>query len=185
MATNTPFLNLRKPDGVDLVNYLADLDDNYDKIDAGVLAVAKPRRARVSRVTAQAVGSAVSSAMVWTIVDYDTAVFWAAGQPSRLTCAVAGTYNFSFGAQFAISAAGGQRSLFLQRTTAIGGVATIIAISHFTPNASWYCGGTVECDMNMAVGDYVECMAYHNAGAVLNLDPAYVMWATAKLVGLP
>lgn len=33
MATNTPNLNLRKPEAADLVNVLADLAQNYDKID--------------------------------------------------------------------------------------------------------------------------------------------------------
>lgn len=33
MATTTSKMGLRKPDGTDLVNYLADLDANYDLID--------------------------------------------------------------------------------------------------------------------------------------------------------
>ena len=181
MASNTPFLVLRKPDGVDLVNYLTDLDDNYDKIDAGVLAVAKPPRCRVSRITTQAVGSGVSSAVVWTIEDYDSSTMWNPANPSRLVAPVAGTYNFSFGCQFAASGTAGARAFFFTKN----GVATVIAISHFMPNASWYVGGTVETDIVMAANDYIECMAYQNTGGVLNLDNAYVMWATGKLVAVP
>lgn len=36
MASTTPNLGLRKPDGVDLVNVLSDLDANYDILDAEV-----------------------------------------------------------------------------------------------------------------------------------------------------
>lgn len=36
MATNTPKLGLRKPEVSDLVDVVADLGDNYDKIDAAV-----------------------------------------------------------------------------------------------------------------------------------------------------
>ncbi len=181
MASNTPYLNLRKPDGVDLVNYLADLDDNYDKIDAGVLAIAKLHRCRVSRITAQAVGSGVSSAVVWTVEDYDSSTMWNPANPSRIVAPVAGTYNFSFGTQFAISAAGGARSIFFLKNS--GGA--VLAISHFFPNASWYAGGVVETDVVMAANDFIECMVYQNSGGVLNLDAAYAMWATGKLVALP
>lgn len=36
MATSTPNLALRKPEGTDLVNVLADVSDNMDKIDAAI-----------------------------------------------------------------------------------------------------------------------------------------------------
>ena len=68
MATNTPNLVLRKPEGTDLVNVLTDLSDNFDKID-------KVGRGEVAYVDTQVVSATLNNVTLTDVAGMVTASF--------------------------------------------------------------------------------------------------------------
>lgn len=138
-------------------------------------ATAKPPSCRVRRTTNQAVGHAMSSAVVWDTEDYDTGNIWVPGTPDTFTIPTAGKWGISFGAQFAINATGA-RLFWVQ----VGG--TILAISNGVGSATWYIGATVYAEALFAAGDAVKLFVYQGSGATLNLDITYPIWAAAHLI---
>lgn len=150
--------------------------------------LAKPPRCRVNRTAVQAINNNSSTAVIWANEEYDYAAgnfggiaggaMWAVGQPTRLVAPVAGTYDVKAGAQFAINATG-VRLLYI----GLNGV-TIVGIWHGLGNSGWFTGATLAGDIKMAAGDYLELIAYHTAGAALNIDVSYAVFMSMRLVAL-
>ncbi|MGI8425553.1 MAG: hypothetical protein ACR2M4_02950 [Actinomycetota bacterium] len=145
------------------------------KVRDNISAAAKPPRARVRRTTNQSIPNNASTVLSFDTADYVSDNIWLVGSPTRLVAPVTGIYSVKGGAQFAVNLTGA-RLLFITK-----GVTTI-ATNHSVGNASWYVGGTVESEINLTAGEYVELLAYQASGAALNIDVAYPVWFAMSLI---
>ncbi len=133
--------------------------------------------AKVSVAANQAIATATVTAVTWdSPADYDTSVFYAAGQPTRLTAPAAGTYSVAMAAQFDVNAVG-------IRVFAITHNGTIVAAMNDIGNAAWYVGGVVTADVPMAAGDYVEAVVYQSSGGNLNIVNIYPITFSIHRIG--
>lgn len=165
-SIHTPAANVAPPAAWGL-----QVRDNQD-------VLAHPYACRVRRTTAQSIPTATSTALLWDTKDYDTSPngnMWVAGAPGNLVAPVAGKYRATFSGQFSINATGA-RILFWILNTVVKGT------FHGSGNATWYVGGTVDFEAAMAAGDVLSAYAYQASGAALNIDMAYEVWATLRLV---
>jgi len=124
--------------------------------------------ARVYRSTAQSIPTGTWTAVVHDTVRYDTGGQWSAGNPSRLTAQVAGTYVITGGLLFTASTAGVQRSSGIRLNGANW-------LSIGPPLAQTFAAGSgavsvVATVVQLNAGDYVELMAMQDSGGALNLS---------------
>lgn len=186
MATSTPHLLLRKPAPSDLANVTTDLSDNMDKIDAGLAAIARPPRCKVTRLdNTHAVVNATVVPVTWTAEEYDASNMWSAAAPTKLFAPVAGYYRVIAGIQFQAYAPGAIRVIQAYRYTAAGVAVSSIWTAQYTPNGSWLVGGTNAADIFFAAGEYAEMSVYQNSGVTNVLDGlTYPMFAIMRLVSV-
>jgi hypothetical protein len=185
MATSTPHLLLRKPAPADLANVTTDVSDNMAKIDAGLLAIAKPPRCRVTRATAQNIVHATVVPVQWTAEDYDTANLWDVAAPTKLFAPVAGTYRVQSGVQMQIYAPGGIRVFQAYRYSAAGVALTSLFSGQSNPNSIWFAEQTHAGECYFDAGDYAEVSVYQNSGVTIILDAVtYTTWASMRLVAV-
>lgn len=151
-----------------------------DQVRENDEALAKPYCARVRRTTAQSIPNAVGTTILWDTEDYDTSPLgdlWVPGTPGDIVVPVAGKWEFKLAAQFAINGTG-VRSLVILRITGFRN----IGVFHGLGNASWYVGGPVVAEDVFAAGEVVRMQVFQSSGGALNIDMAYEVWATARLV---
>jgi hypothetical protein len=182
MATLTSKLQLRKPEGPDLVNVLTDLAQNYDKIDT---AITRPPAAKVWRNTQLATRSTSGTtlAIPHNTVDYDESLtpMWASGQPTRFTVPTgyAGRYSVKGGFYFELTSNTGYRILYLYKN------GLPIVETAVYPPANGIGVLNVAGDINAAAGDYFELVILQNSTVALGLSDVgqmYSCWFSAHLV---
>lgn len=122
--------------------------------------------AKATRVTTQAVGSGVGSAIIFTAAEYDlpgVPVMWSAGtNPHRLTAPIPGVYTAYASGNFEYNGTGLRMFYILHNAAVIKAITMTISGS---ANVSAAC---VSSDVNMAQGDWVEFQMYQNSGVTLN-----------------
>jgi len=121
---------------------------------------------RVWRSTNQSIPNASGTNVSFDTKRWDTANMWSAGQPTRLTCQVAGKYVVVSHLRFAPNATGVRQVNF--------NVNGSVLIARSTLNAT---AGGAQTDMppmpvvwDFNVGDYVEVSVYQTSGGPLNLE---------------
>ena len=122
---------------------------------------------------------------------YDTAGFWTANSPTRITAPVAGVYHLTASLGLAASNAGTRRELLVR----VNGADLAIHLTSQAPPSSstpWLAIGSD--DFPLAAGDYVQLFALHDAAVVtpppgpLNSTPlnvGVVSRSTSLPSGLP
>ena len=134
-------------------------------------------RAKGSPSAATSIGSATVVALQWNTEEYDTAsMFTAFG--TTITAAFTGIYLVTYRVSFA-SAANGVRQTFIRRndgvrygdqTESVTATATGITLS-----------GSAEVDL--AASQYVECCAYQDTGAGLNVQTSTADYFAVRFLG--
>jgi hypothetical protein len=133
----------------------------------GVVPPANPST-RVYRATAQSIPNTTWTPIQFSTVRYDNGGQWAAGQPTRLTCQVAGTYAVWGAVQFVPSTGGATRAAAIWKNgnyIATGGIQGITI-----PATGGYPMANTPTLVQLAVGDYIEIAAYQDSGAALNTN---------------
>ncbi len=109
------------------------------------------------------------TAVPWDVEDYDLGDFWDAGSPTRLTVPAGGggMYHVSCSAEFA-SSSGGTRVWEIWLNGSRGALRYALP----TPGSTATPAMAIQGVLNLAGGDYVECVVYQNSGGALNLSYA-------------
>lgn len=132
----------------------------------------------------QAVATQSIPALTWTPIlfdteDIDTANMWVIAQKSRLTASIAGWYRLSGGTGYGTNATGARRN----STWGINGT-NINQAASFTAVPTSGQAGVVASNVlvNLAVGQYVELMAHHDASAAVStgIGSTLQCWASAE-----
>ena len=136
---------------------------------AGLSTASKVRpAARAELSAAQSIANNTNVALSYGSTVYDTEGMWAAGQPTRLTCKIAGTYLIVANAMWTPAAGGASRQLVLEVNAA-----TIIGRSIMPASSAFNQFCIAVSIWKLAVNDYVEAYAFQDSGAALNVlyDP--------------
>ncbi len=186
MATSTPHLLLRKPAASDLANVTTDLSENFDKIDAGYAAIARPPRCKVTRLDGtHNVLTATVTPLTWTAEEYDASNMWSLAAPTKLFAPVAGWYRVISGIQFQAYAPGAIRVIQAVKYTAGGAASVQLWAAQYNSSGTWFVGGTNVGECWFAAGEYAEMSVYQNSGVTLVLDGAtYPMFAIMRLIAV-
>ena len=133
------------------------------------LAAAPSPAARVFHNAPQSIPNGVWTPLTFNSERFDTDnMHDPASNPSRLTCRTAGRYLIFAHVVFDASASGTARQVSLRLNGTGSGSPTPSLGGDQTP-AMAYGKATVATAYDLAVGDYVEVVAYHDAGAALNV----------------
>jgi len=102
--------------------------------------------------------------MSWSSVNFDTDVFWSAGNPTRLTVpgALAGQFIVVAEIQWANNATG-YRELTIRKNGSV-----ILANLQGPAVASGECEQILTCLLTLAAGDYIELLVNQLSGGSLN-----------------
>lgn len=131
---------------------------------------------RVYRTTAQSIPNIAWTALSFDAERWDTDTLHDnATNPSYLTCRTAGKYLVTFTAGFALNATGVRGYCFRVNGGSLQGVAMANAMS----GNAHYGGSTLIVDL--AVGDFVECLVYQSSGGALTIDPAAMYSPEAQI----
>jgi hypothetical protein len=150
------------------------------KIRDSLESIARPPHCLVYRNTAQLVGNAGLSTVVFLGASAQTDVFWAAPNPSRMTCpaGLAGKYLFQACPNWDISGPGGRYIACLKNGAGVWSV-------NDGGSAAWYIQQQINCTVDLVAGDYVELGVYQNSGAALNLKgDVYAIYASLTRLGV-
>jgi hypothetical protein len=118
------------------------------------------------RSAVQTIATGAAVAIAWDTVTANNFGMWDAGAPTRVTCTNPGAYAASYELAFAANATG-DRAGRLRLNGAGVSVAQMILNTNTQPGAQTiFTASTVQ--LSLAVGDYFELIAAHDAG--VNLD---------------
>lgn len=115
--------------------------------------------ARAIRPSDQLVGNSVTSAVVFTGTEYDSlGTMWSAATPSRLTAPVDGVYSCMGCANFQQD-----NSAYKQYRLSVNGSENVKCImNNAWPSSVNQHASSLNCDVFMYAGHYVELWAWHN-----------------------
>lgn len=169
MATSTPRLGLRKPSPVDLVSVQADLNDNYDKIEAeadrlaALIAGGDPLYTEVRSNVAQQIPSGGYPLVVFDTVIENPAGLWKPALTSRLTMPKAGLWEFEFHCVFPQHGSGARQANFV---TNAASWAPDTEEGHNTIPTALNCFRTIR----MALNQFIEVQVHQDTGGPLNVN---------------
>jgi hypothetical protein len=119
--------------------------------------------ARVRRTSAQSIPNNTTTAISFSSARYDTATFWAAGNPTRLTIPEDGLYAVTYTLRFATSSVG------YCRAQVIVNAATAIATMTIPPNATLDTDLVGATQFQLSAGDYIELYVRQASGGSLDI----------------
>lgn len=115
---------------------------------------------------AQSIANDTLQAITFDTVRVNTQTAWVIGNPTRLTCAVAGFYAIGGGVRFAANTTG-----YRQLTIRLNGATQIATANMSAVSAVGITTAmTIATGYLLAVGDYVELAVRQNSGGALNVD---------------
>lgn len=177
MSTNTPNLQLVKPDPTDTVNVVTQINDNYDTIDehVGDLEATYPTPKPVIRVhqaTTQTLANVTFTAINMDAETEDSPLNWHSTtvNNSRITPQIAGEYEVIGYYSCAVNNTGDRAAQIRKNGSSTGASPRTPYAAVPSPKSNQVAGG-VMCfgyvEMN-GTTDYVELMGFQDSGG--NLD---------------
>lgn len=161
--------------------YETDTKRSYTYNGALWIPASGQMRCKAFRSSAQAVGHAVVSIMVWTGQEYDTDNIWTTGATANsfvIPSNGAGLWRFIFNAMYYPNATG-IRHLGIVKSTGTG----IATWNEPATGSAWFYGTTVTADVICAAGESIQAYAYHTAGVVLNIANDYPITFSGVFLG--
>ncbi len=161
--------------------YETDTKRNYTYNGTLWVPASGEMRCKVSRNSPQAVGSAVTSNIVWTTQEYDTDGIWTPGGTADsfiIPTNGVGLWRFILNIQFGVNASG-------IRFIGIMKNASGVPFCQFNAlgNASWMVGSSVVGETVCGAGDVIEAIVYQSSGSVINVDNSYPLNFSAVFLG--
>jgi hypothetical protein len=120
----------------------------------------------------QSIANATFAAITWETpvagapYEYDQLGAWAAGTPTRLTAPQAGIYLIEASVEFASSAAGAVRALWISDSSTASGYAAGCVV----PPAATTITPSCSVVLNMAAAEFVTATVYQDSGGALNVN---------------
>lgn len=167
MATSTPRLGLRKPGVTDLVSVQADLNDNYDKIEAeadrldALIKSGDPIYTEVRAAAAIRVSPNVHTAVPYDTVIENPSTLWNIANNTRLTVPKAGLWRFTCGMEWYNPSSAAFTRMCKLRANGAGlffGTSCEAAPNFETAMQA-------EKTFRLAIGGFVEMLVFHNQSA--------------------
>jgi len=136
---------------------------------------------RVQRSTAQTIANNMWTAQIFDAIAYEkkpsgAASQWSLGNPTRLTCVVAGFYLVVTHVMFVANATG-DRIIGLYKN------GMIFANTSTRAGASLGVSAQLVELVSLNVGDYIESQVFQNSGGNLNTDPSNYLYLAWVLLG--
>jgi hypothetical protein len=136
--------------------------------------------ARVFGTSTQTLTTGVDAFVTWSTEDYDTAGFWAVGQPTRLTIPVTGYYSVFAKVYYVFNATGSRWATIFKNNTTIRGEQSQMAIT----TASYQTLVSTAIEDLLVAGDYLELRVHQNSGGNLNIERGASFFGISLLAAL-